>query len=175
MNYRSILWLLLVSALSLPAQKREVFGAIGAAKAYDDEGGVGTGVPIAGGLGYRLSPKWGVLGEIHRMHHKREIGFDIPPFEGTGIFATANLLRYLSSGTVQPYVSFGGGLVHYDGRSGSDTGTALAFGGGVRGFIRPYLSVRPEVRVLCGFSGLSQGVEQPFYTIGFSAAIAYHW
>src|SRR5215211_3225360 len=83
--------------------KGEVFGNVGAGKAYDDEGGIGNGLDFGGGIGYRITPKFGVEGYVNSIRHKREFGNGVV-FEGTGTFVSANAIYHFSTAKVQPYV-----------------------------------------------------------------------
>ena len=42
------------------AQSIEVFAATGVVQVWDDEGNIGTGVPIGGGIGFRSPHGWGI-------------------------------------------------------------------------------------------------------------------
>lgn len=164
----------------------EVFGAVGAGKTYDDEGSLGSGFNGGGGVGYRIRPKFGVEFELSGFRHERETSSGSLLFRGNGVFATGNAVYYFGSGTgrAQPYVIGGAGVLHKRNTSSfeggprldfSGTGFALNGGAGVKIFVRPRFSIRPEFRVFAGGAGSQRVVEAPFVVIRASIGAAYHW
>ena len=178
-----ILFAWLASAAALPAAdllKREVFGSIGLGRIYDDEGSLGQGLNGGGGFGYRVRPRFGVEAEINAFRTRREFSPAYPPYRAGGVLLMGNGLLYFARGTVQPYVLFGAGLLHYRnlsdfsgtaGRSGN--GLALNAGFGIRIFAAPRLSLRPEVRIYGGSAG--GAAEAPISDLRLSIGVAYHW
>jgi hypothetical protein len=49
----------------------------------------------------------------------------------------------------------------------------MAFGAGVKIFVRPHILLRPEFRIYGGDSG--QAVETPFTDMRFSMGVGYTW
>jgi hypothetical protein len=183
-------WLvLLLFSLAVPAGFSQtvsypysVFGQIGGAKVYDDEGSLGSGLYAGGGVGYRFHRRFEVEGEISRFSHERSIGGGAFKFAGTGTFGAGNLLFFFKSGRAQPYLLGGVGLLHYNNRStlsalpeASSTGFAGSAGFGVLAFLTPRVSLRPEVRVSMGGGTLFSGVEPPLAVLRYSVTIGYHW
>jgi opacity protein-like surface antigen len=161
----------------------EVFGSLGGGKIYDDEGSLGKGLDIGGGVGFRITPKVGVEGQVNRIDYERNF-FSGVRFAGTAVFTTANLLYHFSTAKVQPYVVGGVGFVHHENRSRfpeadflpkrTANGFATNFGAGLKIFLNKKLSLRPEFRVFLGDTAGS-GVEPPFSLGRASVALSYHW
>ncbi|MEW6126659.1 MAG: porin family protein [Acidobacteriota bacterium] len=166
--------------------KGEVFGSIGGGKAYDDEGGIGSGLDFGGGVGYRITPKLQIEGAINTIRHERNFGSGVV-FKGTGTFVSANLLYHFSTKQVQPYVIGGAGFVNHQNRSRfpedpftpevSSSGGAFNFGAGLRVFLNKHISIRPEFRVFVGYPDSSRlrSVEAPFSVLRGSVSVSYHW
>jgi opacity protein-like surface antigen len=176
--------LLAPAALAQNQERRgEVFGSLGGAKAYDDEGSIGKGLDIAGGVGFRLTPKVGIEAQVNHFDYERNFASGVR-FAGTAVFTTANLLYHFSTSKAQPYVVGGVGFVHHENRTrfpgiefpGERTtnGFASNFGAGVKIFLNQKISIRPEFRVFIGDTAGS-GVEPPFSVGRASVAVAYHW
>jgi opacity protein-like surface antigen len=161
----------------------EVFGSIGGGKIYDDEGSLGKGLDIGGGVGFRITPKVGIEGQVNRIDYERNF-FSGVRFAGTAVFTTANLLYHFSTEKVQPYLVGGVGFVHHENRSRfpednvlpkrTTNGLATNFGAGVKIFLNKKFSVRPEFRIFLGDTAGS-GVEPPFSLGRASVAFSYHW
>ena len=175
----------LCTAVALPVfgadfKRSEVFGVVGVGKTYDDEGSLGTGINGGGGFGYRLSRRFGVEAEVNVFRTRREFSSQFPPFEADGAHVMGSGLLYLTQGRGQAYLIFGGGLQHVHVASGfggpvgrSGTGGAINFGGGVKIFVSPRVSLRPDLRIFSGGSG--SAVEPPFSVIRISGGVGYHW
>jgi opacity protein-like surface antigen len=165
------------------ASRGEVFGSIGGGKTYDDEGSLGSGFDVGGGVGFRLTPRFGVEGQINRLDYKRDFSSGVR-FEGTALFTTANVLYHFTTSQAQPYVIGGLGFVHHENRSRfpgdnslptrTSNGFAKNFGAGVKIFLNKKFSLRPEFRVFLGDTAGS-GVEPPFSVGRGSVAFSYHW
>jgi opacity protein-like surface antigen len=178
------LLLLAPAALAQDLERRgEVFGSLGGGKVYDDEGSLGKGFDIGGGVGFRLTPKVGIEGQVNRIDYERNFASGVR-FAGTAVFTTANLLYHFSTSKVQPYVVGGVGFMHHENRSRfpenevlpkrTANSFATSFGGGVKIFLNQKFSVRPEVRVFLGDTAGS-GVEPPFSLGRASLGFTYHW
>jgi hypothetical protein len=148
----------------------EAFGSLGAAHYFDFAevifGGPsrGTGLNYGGGFGVRPF-------SVNRSRLLRMLGAE---FEANGTrssvngvsftqgYFTGNLLLHGSIGDVEPYFLIGGGVSH-----AGETYRAADTGFGVKVFLTPRLSLRPEFRA--------------FFTeyIGnfgrASFAVGYHW
>lgn len=165
------------------APRGEVFGHLGGGKTYDDEGSLGNGFDIGGGVGFRLTPKFGVEGQVNRIAYKRDFSSGVR-FAGTAVFTTANVLYHFSRSQAQPYVVGGVGFVHHENRSRfpedsflpkrTSNGFAKNFGAGVKIFLSKNFSLRPEFRVFLGDTAGSN-VEPPFSVGRASVAVSYHW
>jgi hypothetical protein len=179
--------------------KGEVFGNVGYNLLGDDEGSRGDGVSFGGGIGYRFSRRWGLVFEASRNGHHRETS----EFEMDGYAAlVGGALQYhlLAESKAQPYLRFGLSYARYEGRfvwkpvtpppgfpaqPGSISSTSQNFlgpdlGVGVKVFVTPSVSIRPEFR-LAALSGLRDYnpfrdvIEPPLFSTGFSVGIGYHW
>jgi hypothetical protein len=162
----------------------EVFGTVGYGGTWDDEGGIGGGIVVGGGLGVRPTSRVGFEGSFLRVFHKRT--FDLSPviFEGTGVFVSGNALYHFSESRVQPYVTGGAGLVHHTDRSSGlgqprssvgASGLAYNFGAGLRIFANRHISLRPEFKVYLGNLGDRAPIDPVFNAVGGSLGISYHW
>lgn len=161
--------------------KKEVFGAVGIGKTYDDEGSLGAGLNGGGGFGYRLSHRFGVEAEVNAFRTRREFSPVFPAYQAHGTHAMGNGLLYFNRGAAQAYLIFGAGVLHFRnqadfagssaGRSGN--GFAANAGFGVRIFATQRVSLRPEFRVYAG--GAGGAVEAPFGDMRLSLGIGYHW
>jgi opacity protein-like surface antigen len=167
------------------APRGEVFGSIGGGKVYDDEGKIGSGVDFGGGVGYRITPKFGIEGQVNAINFKREF-FSGVRFEGTAVFTTVNVLYHFSKSKVQPYVLAGYGVSHHRNRSQfpgepnlpqqTATGLAQNYGAGVKIYLSKTISLRPEVGVFIGSNeGIGTGIEPPISVGRASIAFTYHW
>lgn len=107
--------LALLALFSFPAlasaQSFEVFALTGAMQLWDDEGSLGVGAPIGGGVGFRSPHGWGVEALVDGQNAKRR--FESPSdvrFDSTVTSARARLLKYFGAGRAQPYAGGGFGV-----------------------------------------------------------------
>jgi hypothetical protein len=179
--------------------KGEVFAKVGYGSLGDDEGSRGRGVVAGGGVGYRLTPHWGLEFEASRNSGRRETSsFEM---DGYALLVGGGVnYRFLPDRKFQPYLRLGLNYGHYDGkfvskaiippsgfptipesvRSGKQNFLGPDFGLGFKIFTSERISIRPEFR----FAAL-QGVhnydpardilEQPLFAGWFSIGIGYHW
>jgi opacity protein-like surface antigen len=161
--------------------RREVFGAIGIGKTYDDEGSLGSGLNAGGGFGYRLSQRFALEAEVNGFRTRRDFSSSFAPFQANGAHVMGSGLLYLSRGRAQAYLLLGAGLLHVHVKNGfgelpagqSGNGFAVNLGGGLKIFMRPHFSLRPELRIYSG--GAGGAVEPPFSDIRISLGVGYHW
>jgi opacity protein-like surface antigen len=103
------LLLILLSPRLASAQSLELFAVTGAVQLWDDEGSLGVGVPIGGGVGFRSPHGWGIEALIEGQNASRR--FESPSdvrFDSTVMSGRARLLKYFGTARAQPYA--GGGL-----------------------------------------------------------------
>ena len=98
---------LIVSPVLASAQSLEVFALSGVAKVWDDEGNIGTGVPIGGGGGFKSPHGWGVEALVETQKATRDFDSGVH-FDSTLTAGRARIIKYFGSGRTQPYA--GGGL-----------------------------------------------------------------
>lgn len=91
------------------AQSTEVFGLAGGVQVWDDEGNIGFGVPLGGGVGFKSPHGWGVEGLVERQKAERNFSSGVI-FDSTVTAARARLLKYFGSGRVEPYAGGGVGV-----------------------------------------------------------------
>ena len=141
--------LIIVSISALPAQAREIFGSVGYGRFSREGAGSSFGPTWGAGIGAHPLPLLGFEFTVHGMRHKTENS------DGTPVFLSGNVLVHLSGGLMQPYVVGGIGVMHYSGTSPclgscdpriSDNGFATNFGAGMKIFVIPKVSLRPEIR-----------------------------
>jgi hypothetical protein len=120
--------LVFAAALLFPdvasAQSIDVFAMTGIAQLWDDEGSLGTGVPIGGGVGFKSPHRWGieVLAETQKVRREFESGVR---FDSTVTAARARLLKYFGGGRMQPYGGGSLGVTRVSSTRESPTGCAL--------------------------------------------------
>jgi opacity protein-like surface antigen len=123
--------LVLLTILSLPAlasaQSLELFALTGAVQLWDDEGNLGVGIPIGGGVGFRSPRGWGVEALVEGQNAKRR--FEPPSdvrFDSTVTSGRARLLKYFGTGRAQPYAGGGFGVTRI--KSTYDYAAGCGFG-----------------------------------------------
>lgn len=101
------LGLLILSPVLASAQSIDVFAMTGVVQVWDDEGNIGAGMPIGGGIGFKSPHGWGL--EALAETQKAERNFDSGVrFDSTVTAARGRIMKYFGSGRTQPYA--GGGL-----------------------------------------------------------------
>jgi opacity protein-like surface antigen len=172
---RALLCLLLALPLLAQQKRVDVFGLIGVGATYDDEGSLGRGVSGAGGIGYRLTKRFGVEGEINAFQSKRDFGQPVPPFQHSGAHVMANALAHFGPSRAQFYLLGGVGLLHVKNKSTdrSDNGFNVGFGAGFKFFATDHIYIRPDVRIFGGST--SQAVESPFSMLRIAVGVGYSW
>jgi hypothetical protein len=95
----AILFVLLLLPAAADAQEPQaesavsVYATLGMGR-FNSEGNRGNGPDLGGGLAYAINPRFAVSVDIDYWRHKRELGPD-STHEGSGLFATGNLVVYL--------------------------------------------------------------------------------
>jgi hypothetical protein len=166
----------LLTVLPLRAQspRREIFGAVGVGFASDDEGSIGHGVNGGGGIGYRLTRRFGVEAEVNAFRARRSFGQPIPPFGADGAHLTANALVHFGGQRAQFYLVGGAGLLHARNLAGvSANGFAIDVGGGLKLYATPHVFIRPDLRIFAGDA--ARAIEPPLSDLRVSIGIGYAW
>jgi hypothetical protein len=147
-----------VSTDSAPRVWRIVAG-IGFGRVYDDEGSLGSGPEVSGGVGFRLTRTWSIEGVVSRHRHERNDAFRV---DSHATSAVGRLVAHVGreDGPARLFLSAGGGVVRHAGTVSfaggppvppaayEATGALLELGVGVdiaasqRWFIRPGVQVR---------------------------------
>jgi hypothetical protein len=183
-RFLRILSLIAATAAAILGQdhaKRELFGTIGIAKTYDDEGSLGTGLHGGGGFGYRFTRRLGAEVEVTGFRTRREFGSAYPAFQASGAMVLGNGLLYLSRGRAEWYLTGGAGMLHirnHIGFSGvpvnlADDGLAVDLGTGIKIHASSHFVLRPEVRLFAGNGG--RAVEAPFSGVRVSMTAGFCW
>ena len=89
------------------AQSVEVFAITGVVQLWDDEGNLGAGVPIGGGVGFKWPHGWGIEVLAETQKARRSFDSDVQ-FDSTVTAARARFIKYFGGGPAQWYT--GGGL-----------------------------------------------------------------
>ena len=114
--------------LSVPAlasaQSVEIFATTGVVKLWDDEGNIGAGVPIGGGIGFKWSRGWGIEALAETQKATRDFDSGVR-FDSTVTAARARLIKYFGSGRTQPYAGAGVGVTRIESTRESPVGCAL--------------------------------------------------
>jgi hypothetical protein len=170
-------FLVLLLGLPLLAQQRkaDVFGLIGYGKTADDEGSLGGGMNVGGGIGYRLTRRIGIEGEVNGFRSRRDFGHGVPSFQHSGAHAMANVLAHFGPPRSQFYLLGGVGLVHVKNVQYGDSGIGLnlGFGAGFKAFVSERVYVRPDFRLMAGDGG--NGAEAPFAVMRVGIGLGYCW
>ena len=137
------------------AQSVEIFAVTGVVQVWDDEGNIGTGVPIGGGIGFRSPHGFGIELLAERQKATRNFTSGVS-FDSTITAARARLLKYFGSGRTQPFAGAGLGVARIESsrteppgigsavfQRTSTAGTLSGFAG-VRISAGDHLFVRPE-------------------------------
>jgi hypothetical protein len=160
-------------------QRMEMFAGTGASRVGGDEGSLGSGLCFLGGFGVRFAARASVEADLMRAEHERNIAGG--PLEGTVTGLFGDVVYHFAEGRAQLFVMASAGLLssrttHTYPLGGvvttvtsEDDDFAWGGGGGVKVFITPRFSLRPQFRLVfseaTGVMGLAAG----------SVAIGYHW
>jgi hypothetical protein len=149
-----LLSVLILSPVLAWAQSIDVFATTGIVQLWDDEGNIGKGAPIGGGVGFRSPHGWGLeaLAETQKAERNYDSGVR---FDSTVTAARARIMKYFGTGRTQTYAGGGLGVTRVKSirespiagdpifRSASTKGTLSGFAG-VRIAAGNVLFVRPE-------------------------------
>jgi opacity protein-like surface antigen len=152
-----LLTVLILSPAVASAQSIEIFATTGVVQVWDDEGNIGTGVPIGGGIGFRSPHGWGIEALVEAQKATRDFDSGVS-FDSTITAGRARIIKYFGDGRTQPYAGGGLGVTRVKStrtqppgfgdvfRSSSTSGTLSGFGG-VRIAAGNVLFVRPEFEI----------------------------
>ena len=115
---------LILSPTLASAQSIELFATTGVVQLWDDEGNLGVGVPIGGGVGFRSPHGWGIEVLAETQKAKRNFDSDVR-FDSTVTAARARIIKYFGSGRTQPYAGGGLGVTRIESTRDSPAGCAL--------------------------------------------------
>jgi hypothetical protein len=103
------------TASAQPASRTrfEAFGDIGYARTWDDEGLLGSGAGLSGGIGIRLTDRTTVQALVSRTPYHRDIEY--LTFDGRILFAGAEASFRSARRTVRPFVTAGAGVFNDSG------------------------------------------------------------
>jgi hypothetical protein len=91
----------------------EAFGDIGYARTWDDEGLLGSGAGLSGGVGVLLTDRITVQAVVSRIPYYRDIEY--LTFDGRVLFAGAEASFRSVRRTVRPFLTAGAGVFHDSG------------------------------------------------------------
>lgn len=119
-----LLGVLILSPAFASAQSIEVFATTGVVQIWDDEGNIGLGMPVGGGIGFKSPHGWGVeaLAEIQNAERNFDSGVR---FDSTVTAGRARIIKYFGSGRTQPYAGGGVGVTRVKSTREFPTGCAL--------------------------------------------------
>ena len=123
MRMLAIALVLSVPALA-SAQSVEIFATTGVVQVWDDEGNIGAGVPIGGGIGLKWPRGWGIEALAETQKATRDFDSGVR-FDSTVTAARARLIKYFGSGRTQPYAGAGVGVTRIESTRESPVGCAL--------------------------------------------------
>ena len=120
--------LAIAAALSFPfvvsAEPVEVFVTTGMHQVWDDEGNIGAGVPLGGGIGFKSPHGWGIETLVETQKARRNFESNVR-FDSTVTAGRARLIRYFGSRRTQPYAGGGLGVTRITSTRESPSGCAL--------------------------------------------------
>ncbi len=199
----TILFLVMtVAAWTAGAQeyKGEVFGSFGHGSVGEDDGSLGGGFVLGGGIGYRFSRRWGVEFDISRHGYQRDFSGDgiVHQWDGNALILAGSLLcHFRPEDRTQPYLRFGVSYANQElnevyrvtPSASFDPGSeareetihrttkhmGLDLGFGVRIFVSERVSIRPELRYSIlnerGGGKFPEVLHVPWVSVG----VSYHW
>jgi opacity protein-like surface antigen len=144
-----------------------------------DEGSLGSGAHVFGGAGFRLARRLAVEADVMRAAHERDIAGG--PLEGTATAVFGSVAYHFLEGPTQVFVMGSAGLLRSETThtfpvagtpttvSSDNTDFAWGGGGGVKFFVTPRFSLRPQVRLLFSEATGVLGL------LAASIGIGYHW
>ena len=157
MRFLILVALVILAPAFASAQSLEIFGVTGGVQVWDDEGNIGFGVPIGGGIGFKSPNGWGIEGIFESQKAERNFTSGVR-FDSTITAARARILKYFGNSRIQPYAGGGLGITHIKSTrteppgfggvfdSTSKAGTVSGFAGvripaGSRLFVRPEFEI----------------------------------
>jgi hypothetical protein len=110
-----LIWLSAVPAAAQPVSdvRFEAFGDIGFARTWDDEGFLGSGAGLSGGVGVRLTERTTVQALVSRMPYYRDIEY--LTFDGRVLFAGAEASFRSTRRKIRPFFTAGAGVFNDSG------------------------------------------------------------
>jgi hypothetical protein len=169
---------MLILGVPLIAQqpgKTDVFGLIGLGKVYDDEGSLGSGLNLGGGVGYRLRKRLGVEAEVNGFRSERDFVSSLSPFRHSGFQVMGNALSHFGPPRAQFYILGGLGVmgVRNRRRDVADTLFGIGFGAGMKIFASEHIYIRPDLRIF-GRGG-SNLIGDPITVLRIGIGAGYTW
>jgi len=175
------LWLaiLFASGRAMGQQGRprlEAFFGVGASRVGEDERSLGSGPSVLGGFGVRLIRGAALEAELIHNRHDRKVA--LTQIQGTTTGAFVNVVYHVGQGRTRFFALGSIGGLNYRTNIADRTvvtrrreSTDFAWGGGlgVKVFLTPRLSLRPQFRYV--FSETSGILGH----ITVSVAVGYHW
>jgi opacity protein-like surface antigen len=119
-----LLGALILSPAFASAQSLEIFATTGVVQLWDDEGNLGIGAPIGGGVGFKSSHGWGIEAVAETQKAVRDFDGGVR-FDSTVTAARGRLLKYFGNGRTQPYAGAGLGVTRVKSTREYPTGCAL--------------------------------------------------
>ena len=157
----------------------EVFAGAGVSRMGGDEGSLGSGPSVVSGFGYRVTPRLSLEVDLTRAQHERNIAGG--PLEGTAAGVFGDLVYHFAEGRTQVFVVGSLGVLKSDitqtypiaggTRTFTSDESSFAWGGGagVKVFLKPQISLRPQFRLVfsekTGVMGQATG----------SVAVGFRW
>jgi outer membrane protein with beta-barrel domain len=95
------------------APRRVVFGDLGYSRTWDDEGLLGSGAALRGGVGFRLTPRLTLQAVVDRVPYHRDIEY--LKVDGRVLYGGVELGFLSANPRVRPYITIGIGRFKDDG------------------------------------------------------------
>jgi hypothetical protein len=157
----------------------ELFAGGGVARVGGDEGSLGNGPYLTGGIGFGLGPRASIELDVMKARHDRTIAGG--PLEGTATGIFGSVLYHFSNGRTRPFVLGSVGLLRSDVTqtfpvngtptvfTSRDSNFAWGGGGGAKILLTSRLSLRPQLRLVFSESTGVMGLVAP------SIGAEYRW
>ena len=182
--------------------KGEVYGNFGYGAVWADDGSLGNGAVVGGGIGYRFSRRWGVAVDFSRHAHHRDFSWDgiVNKWDGHSLILNGSLVcHFRPESRTQPYLRFGLSYAYQEQNEfyretpsaflrqlgdsevreetfhATNNYLGLDLGAGVKIFVAERISIKPEFRYAALSVRGGGGYPDVLSAPWFNVGIGYHW
>lgn len=180
--------------------KKGLFAKFGYGTTGEDEGSLGNGILLGGGVGFQVTQRWEVAFEVDLQKNELSRGPGQFFSEGHSLSVGGSALYHLSRTRVQPFLRIGISYTCFNGskgfapddparstdppdpgwrREGAQNFLGPEFGAGLKIFATDRICVRPEFRFLAGGSGgydpSTDVIEPGLFLTSVTIGVGYQW